>query len=167
MSDSRLYTAAVDYAKHPGDLDRMAEFHSELNRERSVENLIQVLPFDYERVSGQALMRIAEVITAPDADLLLAIAYWNYHFGMDSEAIKYLEKARQLTPDSIAVAKAEVYFSFTSDLQRVLELCNDGLKNFPNDPWFSGIKEEILRTGRLSNMRGPQPMPHWHELCHK
>lgn len=161
-----LNVKAKQFSEQPKNLDLYGLFLDALSRETSVEEIVKVLPINYEIVAGPALLRLAELMPN-DSELFLTIAYWHYHFGLDQEARQFLEKAKQLQPQSLPVFQAEIYFAFNEGVDVALDSCNDALNHFPDDRWIQSIKQSIEKTGLLNQIEGPPKMPRWHELCHK
>jgi len=161
MKHKGLYSIAKNLQVNPTDLDLFGRFIESLNKESSVEEICKVLNLDYERITGHALIRIAELLPDKDVDLMLCIAFWHYHLGMDEEALKYLHAAKELKPTNLPVLQTEVFLSYGQGAKHVLELCNSALKYSPDDPWLLDIKSGIEITGDLKHMDGPTLRSKW------
>lgn len=161
MTDKNLYIAAKELERNPTDVDLFGNFLERLNRETSVEEISKVLPLDYERITGHALLRIAELLPQTDVDLCLCIALWYYNFGLDEDALKYLHRARDAQPLNLAVLQMEIYLNYGQGADEVLALCKNALNYHPEDRWLQSVKNGIEKTGKLDHMQGPPLRSKW------
>ena len=90
-----LFFSAKSYAKNPSNIDAMMAFMEALAQEKSVDEITKILRLDFERIAGPALSRLTDLLPL-DVDLLLSIALWKYHFGLDEDAHKYLDRAKDM-----------------------------------------------------------------------
>jgi len=158
-----LRLIAQKHAKSPSDINLMTEFIDALAQEKSVEEIIPILSLDFERVTGLALQRLVELLPF-DVELILSLALWNYHFGLDAEAYKYLERAKTLSPSELSVLQAEIYFNYDSPADQILLLANSALMLFPDDEWLLAVKRRTEETGQLSELNAPTLNPKWQKL---
>lgn len=149
-----LFFSAKSYAKNPSNIDAMMAFMEALAQEKSVDEITKILRLDFERIAGPALSRLTDLLPL-DVDLLLSIALWKYHFGLDEDAHKYLDRAKDIAPFDLRVVQLEIFFSYGDDLGHILSLCQSALSLFPEDEWISVVKRRIEQTGRLTELDGP------------
>ena len=158
-----LFVAAKNYAKNQSDIDAMTAFMEALAQEESVDEIKKILPLDFERIAGAAFSRLTDLLPL-DVDLLLSIALWQYHFGLDEDAHKYLERAKSIAPFDLRVVQVEIFFSYGNNPGYILSLCQSALSVFPEDEWICVIKRKIEQTGQLTELNGPPLNLRWQKL---
>jgi hypothetical protein len=159
-----LLATAKKYAQLPSDVEAMTAFLEALYRERSVEEIKQILPLDYERITGHVLLKLVDLLPQ-DVDLMLTIALWYFHFGQDEDAGRYLECAKRIAPYDRRVVLTEIYLNFGQPADEMLSLCRAALAIFSDDKWVTAIKEEIETKGQVTELRGPELGLEWQKLC--
>lgn len=155
-----LVAAAKSYAAKPADVDAMTAFMEALAHEKLPDEIRKILPLDFERIAGLALSRLADLLPE-DVDLLLSIALWKYHFGLDEDAHQYLERAKSIEPFDLRVLQVEILMSYGHAPEYILSLCNAALAIFPDDAWMLAIKKTIEQTGELTQLNGPPLSLSW------
>jgi len=158
-----LFLTAKKYVEKPSDIDAMTAFMEELAQEKSVEEIKKILPLDFERVAGPALLRLADLLPF-DVELMLSIALWYYHFGLDDDAHKYLERAKAVAAVDLRVLQIEIFLSYGNDPDYILSLSQSALSLFPDDEWLLAIKQKIEQTGQLAELNGPPLSLSWQKL---
>lgn len=155
-----LLSTAERYVETPSDIDAMTAFMDTLAQEKSVEEIRTILSLDLERIAGPALSRLVDLLPN-DVDLLLSIALWKYHFGLDEDAQEYLERAKRIAPFDLRVLQVEIFLSYGNELAYILSLCEAALSIFPDDEWILAIKRTIKGTGQLTELSGPPLNLRW------
>ena len=158
-----LAKAAKAFHEKPTDVDAMTAFLEQLAQENSVEDIAELLSLDYQRIAGYVFLRLLEIVPN-DAELCLSVALWYYHFGLDEEAHKYLEKAKQIEPFRLPVLQTEIYLNYGQEGDVLSSLCQNALALHPEDQWLQSIKSTIEKSGRLEQMIGPPLKSKWQKL---
>lgn len=149
-----LFSVAKKYAENPANIEAMTGFMEALGHEESVDQIRKILSLDFERITGPALSRLVDLLPS-DIDLLLSIAFWRYHFGLDDDAHKYVERAKTIAPFDLRVLQTEIFLSYCNTPDYILSLCHSALTVFPDDEWLLTIKRKIEQTGQLTELKGP------------
>jgi hypothetical protein len=149
-----LFLAAKKHAETPSDINAMTGFMDALAQEKSVEEIKRILPLDFERITGLALRRLTELLPS-DIELMLRLALWNYHFGLDDDAHKNIECAKSVAAFDLRVLQAEIFLSYGNPPDYILSLVQSALSVFPNDKWLLAIKQKIEQTGQLNELSTP------------
>jgi hypothetical protein len=155
-----LTSIAKRYAENPASIDAMTAFAGAIARETSVDEIRMILPLDFERIAGLALSRLTDLLPN-DIDLLLTMALWKYHFGLDEDAHEYLERAKKFAPFDLRVLQVEIFFNYGSERSHILSLCESALAVYPHDDWTLSIKRSIEQTGQLTRLNGPPMSLYW------
>lgn len=165
MTTSQLYISASKFSKNPNNIDLRGKFLQCLASESNIERILPILKLDFEQITGPALIRLSEILPH-DTELLVELAYWHYHFGLDDEAKDYLLKAKRINSNNIHVLEAEIYFSYGEPVDATLYLCNEALVYFPDNNWIKSVRDCILKHGQLTQLeRSPKPSK-WNQYYH-
>jgi hypothetical protein len=154
MESNDLRAMLLNAAADPEDKEAALRFEQALGTCNDYRELTSLLSGHYEYVDGVVFRRLIEVMGTSNVDLLLAFTMWNYTYGYDGEAQRYLTKAKELAPRDKRVLQVEISLLWSAFARAFAKKANEYLVHYPDDEWILSSVGEISNFGGRMNL-GP------------
>jgi hypothetical protein len=144
--------------------EETAEFIRLIQQESTVSVLERLLPKFYSEFGGLILTRIAELLPREDPQLYLSLALSNHRDGYDDEALRFLEKARSITPFDQETLRCDLWLTVANGHEDAAQKCRTLLQIYPDDNWAAEICQLIAKENHPSSIESPQWNNPWEDL---